>query len=241
MSLIIGNWKMNKTIKEAISFIKELKQRCNTKNEIVICPPFTALYPISQEIKNTEIKLGAQNMHYELEGAFTGEISGTMLKEIGCKYVIIGHSERRLYFHETEEIINKKIISALNQRLIPILCIGETTKQRKEKKTKHVIINQLKNAFRNIKEIEEIVIAYEPIWAIGTGKNATPEDAEEVHNFIHSFMNRISVRKLSIVYGGSVTPENVTSLISQPHIDGVLIGGASLDITKFSKIIQISK
>lgn len=226
-SLIIANWKMNMDSKEVISFFKKFKT--TNKNDIVICPPFTLLNEVRELIKNTSIKLGAQNMYFEEEGAFTGEISALMLKDIGCEYVILGHSERRLLFDETDSSINKKIKAALKHDLKPILCIGETLKQRKNNETMKIIKDQLKN----IKE--DIVIAYEPIWAIGTGKNATPQQAEEVHKFIRGLLSK----NTQIIYGGSVKKDNVKDLMQMNNINGALVGGASLDPKSFAKICNV--
>ena len=239
--LIAANWKMNMDIKDSVSFINKFKVLIkDIKNEIVICPPFTLLNEVNKSIKNTNVKLGAQNMHFEEEGAFTGEVSGLMLKDIGCEYVILGHSERRQYFNETDELINKKITTALKRNLKPILCIGETLDQRNNNETLKIIENQLRNCLNNINEMENIVVAYEPIWAIGTGKNATPQQAEEIHKFIRELLTNMYNEKVSnnirIIYGGSMKPENSKELLSMPNIDGGLVGGASLDPKSFAKI-----
>lgn len=232
-SLIVANWKMNMSIKESISFINKFKTLIkNNKNDIVICPPFTLLNTVKELVKNTNIKLGAQNMHFEGQGAFTGEISASMLKDVGCEYVILGHSERRQIFDEADSLINKKIKVALKNNLKPILCIGETLKQRNNNETMKIIKNQINGSLKNIKE--DIVVAYEPIWAIGTGKNATSEQAEEVHKFIRGLLS-----KTRIIYGGSMKPENAQELLSMPNINGGLVGGASLDPKSFSKICNV--
>mgnify|MGYP001227504960 CR=1 FL=1 len=241
--LIAANWKMNKDIKEAVSFINKFKNLIkNIKNtEIVICAPFTSLSEIKKLIKTTNIKLGAQNMHFEEKGAFTGEISGLMLKDI-VEYVILGHSERRQIFHETDDLINKKIESALKNKLKPILCIGETLQQRNNNKTMKIIKNQLKGCLKNVSndEMKNIVVAYEPVWAIGTGKNATPEQAEEVHKFIRELLSKMYNETISkntrIIYGGSMKPNNARELLSMPNINGGLVGGASLDAKSFGEI-----
>lgn len=238
-----ANWKMNKSIGEAISYIKKLKQLAKDAKgkEIVICPPFTSLSAVSAELTASEIKLGAQNMHSEEKGAFTGEISPSMLKEINCKYIIIGHSERRKYFNETDEIVNKKIKIALKNNLTPILCMGETEEERKANHTNEVIEKQFKDSLKDIKS-DNLVIAYEPIWAIGTGNNATPQQAEEVHDLIRQLINQQfgskAEDKIRIIYGGSVKPDNIKELMSQDNIDGALVGGASLDAEEFFKIIS---
>jgi len=237
--LIAANWKMNKDIKEAYSFIKKFKVLVKNK-EIVICPSFTVLNEFKKLLKNTNIKLGAQNMYFEEKGAYTGEVSGLMLRDVGCEYVILGHSERRLYFNETDKLVNKKIKSALKNNLKTILCIGETLEQRNNNHTIKIIKNQLLNCLKNIKEMNNIVIAYEPIWAIGTGKNATPKQAEEVHKFIRELLSKVFNEKISnntrIIYGGSMNPENAQELLSMPNINGGLVGSASLDPKSFARI-----
>jgi len=244
--LFVANWKMNKTVVEAIALAKALKNEFigMTNREIVICPPFTALAAVAAEIKIANILLGAQNMHYEKEGAFTGEISPVMLKEIGVKYVILGHSERRHYFNESNELINKKLKSAAAFGLNPIFCVGETSEEREKKKTKAVIEKQIVEGLRGISEFEmqKINIAYEPVWAIGTGKNASPKQAENVHLFIRGIVKKLYYKRISdnlrILYGGSVNPENVEGFMEKSSVDGVLVGGASLDEKKFIKIVK---
>lgn len=240
---IAGNWKMNKNAKEAVSLAKELKN--NLKNikgrDVLICPGFTALCCVYEEIKGSDIRLGAQDMHFEDEGAFTGEVSPEMVKDF-CEYVILGHSERRQFFNETDESVNKKIKKALEHGLKPILCIGESLEEREKDETFDIVKNQLKKSLKNIKEIKEIIIAYEPVWAIGTGKTATPEQAEEVHAFIREWVGKNydpeAADKLRILYGGSVKPENAKELMEKEDIDGALVGGASLDAESFSKIVS---
>ncbi|MBI2649916.1 triose-phosphate isomerase [Candidatus Woesearchaeota archaeon] len=251
--LIAANWKMNKTIKESVLFIEEFKKIIkNEKNaEIVICPPFTALTALSKELKNSNIKIGAQNMHFEEAGAFTGEISPLMLKETGCEYVILGHSERREIFGEDDLLVNKKIIAALKHGLSPILCIGENLEQKNQGKTKNIIENQLKNCLKSIdkSQMESITIAYEPVWAISRGnpshKAATKEDAEEGHKFIRSVIEKMFDTAISknirIIYGGSMKPENARELLSMPDIDGGLVGNASLDAKSFAEIVKSVK
>ena len=243
-ALIAANWKMNNGIKEDVSFVKSFEKLIkNAKNiDVVICPPFTLLYKLNELLKNSEIKLGAQNMHFEEKGAYTGEISPLMLNDAGCEYVILGHSERRQYFNETDDLINKKVKSALRHKLKPILCIGETLQQRNNNKTMQIIGNQLINCLNGINEneIKSIVVAYEPIWAIGTGNNATPEQAEEVHKFIRSLLLKTYNKKISddirIIYGGSVKPESIEDLMKMKNINGTLVGGASLDPKSFAEI-----
>ena len=251
--LIAANWKMNKTVKESVEFIIQFKKLVkDEKNvEIIICPPFTALNEIKKSIKNLNIKLGAQNMHFEDSGAFTGEVSPLMLREIGCEYVILGHSERREIFGEDNSLINKKVIAALKHGLKPILCIGENLEQRKNEKTKEVIENQLKYCLKNIdkNQILKINIAYEPIWAISKGdphhKAATKEDAEEGHKFIRNVLAEMygndAAKNARIIYGGSMKPENAKELLAMPNIDGGLVGNASLDAKSFAEIVKSAK
>lgn len=245
-TIIAGNWKMNKTIGESISLVKELKKLIKDfdDREIVVCPPFTSLAAVGAEIKGSNIDLGAQNMHFEKEGAFTGEISSLMLKEIGVEYVILGHSERRHVFGEDDVLINKKIKSALENNLKPIFCIGEKLEEREENKTEQVVGEQINKGLKAIakKDMKNSVIAYEPVWAIGTGKNATPEQAEEVHLFIRNLLKSMFDHNVAdettILYGGSVKPDNIKDLIAQDNIDGVLVGGASLNAKGFAEIVK---
>lgn len=242
--LIAGNWKMNKTGAEAIELASDLNALV-TKNknvDIVICPPFTALADLSK-LPISKIRLGSQNFHPAANGAFTGEISAEMLKELHVEYVIIGHSERREYFGETDKFVNEKVISAIANGLIPIMCVGETIQQRDANETFDVIKQQITAGLTNIDKIsaEKIVIAYEPIWAIGTGKTATPELAQEVHAFIRELLSKIFgpeiSKKIKILYGGSMKPENARDLLNKHDIDGGLIGGASLKADSFNAII----
>jgi len=245
--IIAGNWKMNKDIKETFDFLLPLKNNLIGQNlsvEVVVCPPFTSLFVASEMLKETNIKLGAQNVFYEVEGAYTGEISPKMLKSVKCEYVIIGHSERRKYFYETDEIVNKKVKKAIEFGLKPIICVGETLEEREKGITFNVLERQVKGAFEGLSsdQIKEVVIAYEPVWAIGTGRNATPEQAQEAQKFIRELVaelfNDEVAQNLTIQYGGSVTPENAYSLLSQPDVDGALVGGASLKVDSFLKIIK---
>jgi len=245
---IAGNWKMNPPISAGIELAKELKKSLFDFRdvEIVLIPPFTHLYLVKKEIEGTKIKLGAQNMHWEEKGAFTGEISPLMLKEIGCSYVIIGHSERRKYFGENDETVNKKARSALLHGLSPIICIGETLEEREKGITMKVVENQLRASIKGISEEEilKTVIAYEPVWAIGTGKVATPEIAQSMHAFIRKTVQKLYngsvAESISVLYGGSVKPDNISGLYAMPDIDGVLVGGASLKVQSFLDIIQVA-
>lgn len=245
---VAANWKMNKGLVESQKFIEELKEYLdknkNINCDIVICPPFTSLDAVYKATKGTDIKLGAQNVYFESNGAFTGEISCLMLKSCGCKYVIVGHSERRQYFGETNEIINKKVLRALDEGLKPILCVGETLAEHQDHLTEPIIEEQLKICLSHIntEQLNKVIIAYEPVWAIGTGKNATVHQAESVHNFIRKRIRKMfdetSSQNIKILYGGSVTPENAKELFAPATINGGLIGGASLDEKKFIGIIN---
>ncbi len=243
--IIAGNWKMNKDVEEAVDLAQQIKaDYSNFDVDVVLCTPFTDLYAVFQVIKDSPIALGAQNIYWEDSGAFTGEISASMLKSTGCQFVIIGHSERRLYFGETDETVNKRIKKALDGELIPIVCVGESLEERETNKTEHVVETQIRGALQGLskQDIADIVIAYEPVWAIGTGKVATPEQAQEVHKFIRNLLETLYDRELSeslrIQYGGSMKPENAAELLSQPDIDGGLIGGASLKADSFLGIIN---
>lgn len=236
---------MNKTVTEAIELANGLKRLLYnlTNVDIVLCPPFTALSEISEVLVDSNIKLGAQDLFWEEQGAYTGEISARMLKDVGCDFVIIGHSERRTFFNETNESINKKIKTALKNELTPIVCIGERLEERENNRTFDIVETQIKEGLVGIgqDDIAKLIIAYEPVWAIGTGKTATPEEAQEVHKFIRDKMSELlgmdAANALRIQYGGSVTPDNISGLVSQPDIDGALVGGASLKLEAFSEIV----
>ena len=239
-----GNWKMNKTPKEALELIELLKSKVDSvKSDVVFCVPYIDLIPAADALKGTNISLGAQNMFYEENGAYTGEISPSMLKEVGVKYVIIGHSERRSYFAETDEMINKKIKKALEYDLIPILCVGESLDQREDGIFIEFIRIQIKKAFLGIssEQAKKVVIAYEPIWAIGTGKTASNEQAEEICYAIRQAISEIYSKEVAdvirIQYGGSVNEKNASDLFAMPNIDGGLVGGASLKVD-FEKIVN---
>jgi len=246
LPFIAGNWKMNKTVGEALDLVRQLKASISRVEgvEVAVAPPFTALYAVCGELEGSSIRLAAQNLFWEEKGAFTGEVSPLMLKEVGCHYVILGHSERRQFFGETDETVNRKIKAALGQPLKVIFCIGETLKEREEGKTFSVIERQITGGLKEVgkEKMERIVIAYEPVWAIGTGKTATPQQAEEVHRFIREKLGRLYSREIAeqtrIQYGGSVTPENIKGLMSQDNIDGALVGGASLKADTFAKIVR---
>ena len=250
--LIDANWKMNKTVHEAVSTARELKILVkNDEADILICPPFTSLNDVHKELKGSRIKLGAQNMHFEDSGAFTGDISPLMLKDSGCEYVILGHSERREFFHEDDSLINKKVIAALKHSLKPILCVGETFEQRERGQAKNVIELQLTGGLDGItkEHMKNVTIAYEPVWAISRGnpnvKAATKEDAENAHKFIRDLLSKIydssTAKNTRILYGGSMKPENAKELLSLQDIDGGLVGNASLDAKSFYRIIEAAK
>ena len=243
--VIAGNCKMNMLPNEAISFIEKLAPMVEkSENEVILCVPYTDLFYSLLTAQNTNIKIGAQNMHWEEKGAYTGEISGQMLKCIGVEYVIIGHSERRQYFLETDETVNKKVKSALKNELKPIVCVGETLEQRENGIQEQIITTQTKLALEGLeeKQLQNVIIAYEPIWAIGTGKTATSEDANEAIKSIRNqvakdFGNNVA-QNITILYGGSVKPENSKELFSMSDIDGGLVGGASLKVDDFEKIVS---
>jgi len=245
-TFIAGNWKMQKTIPQGLELVNSLKRALSDIDtvDIAVCPTYIALSEISDALEGSNIKLGAQNLHWEPQGAFTGEISSEMLKDAGCDFVIIGHSERRKYFSETDEAVNKKIKAALAQKLTPIVCVGETLQQREQEETISVVEGQLSGGLQSLEaqDIERLVIAYEPVWAIGTGKTATPEQAQEVHKFIRDWISKQYGEGVSgnlrILYGGSVKPENTKQLMQEADIDGALVGGASLDNSSFTQIVK---
>ena len=242
--IIAGNWKMHKTIAEALEFVNEVKDRVNNdKVEAVICAPFTLLKDLKQATKGTNIKIGAQNMHFEEKGAFTGEISPLMLKELDMDYVVIGHSERRQYFNETDETVNKKVLKALEVGIDPILCVGETLEEREAGNTKDVCKVQVEKALENVskEDLAKVVIAYEPVWAIGTGKTATSEDANDVIAYIRDVVANLYgevANEVRIQYGGSVKPSNVAEIMNQSDIDGALVGGASLEANDYVELVN---
>lgn len=249
IKVIAGNWKMNNDLNESKDLISKLLaglKNSNANCEVVICPPFTSLSEASAMIKGSTIKLGAQNLHQEENGAFTGEVSAKMLLSAGCEFVIIGHSERRTIFMESDELINKKIIRALKNNLKPIFCVGELLEEREKNITEQVIKSQVLKGLEDfsVGGLKNLIIAYEPVWAIGTGKTATPQQAEEVHHFIRKLIeNHFSeefAENLRILYGGSVKPDNSNDLLSQKNIDGALVGGACLNADSFLNIIKFA-
>jgi len=245
--IIAGNWKMYKTINEAIDLANGLKRelfKLDFANvDVVLCPVFTALSEVAEVLNETDIGLGAQNVYWLDEGAFTGEVSPSMLKDAGCQYVIIGHSERRQFFGETNETVNKKIKASLKHGLTPIICVGENLKEREANNTFKVIQDHIQGGLADIsaEDLVKTVIAYEPVWAIGTGKTATPDQAQEVHKYIRDLLSKMygkeTAESIRIQYGGSVKPENIAELIGKPDVDGALVGGASLKVDSFSAIV----
>ncbi len=249
INVIAGNWKMNNDLNESKDLITKLLaglKNTNVNCEVVICPPFTSLSEVSSMIKGTVIKLGAQNLHQEENGAFTGEVSAKMLLGSGCDFVIIGHSERRNIFMERDDLLNKKIRRAINNNLKPIFCVGELLEEREKNITNQVIESQVLKGLDDFsaEELKNLIIAYEPVWAIGTGKTATPQQAEEVHQFIRNLIEKRFSKEfadnLRILYGGSVKPDNSKDLLSQKNIDGALVGGACLNADSFLSIIKTS-
>jgi triosephosphate isomerase len=244
--LIAANWKMNKTSSEAVEFLSAFKSavRVLEGREVVICPSFTALEAVRQAIQGTPFLLGSQNVHDQPSGAFTGEVSAGMLLSAGCRYVILGHSERRQYFGETDEWVNKKLRAALAAKLIPILCVGEMQKEREAGKTIEVVGRQLRGSLQGFSatHLGTLAIAYEPVWAIGTGRTATPAQAEEVHAFIRKTISELfgepNACAMRILYGGSIKPDNIDDLMAQPDLDGGLVGGASLEAASFARIVN---
>lgn len=243
--VIAGNWKLNLLRVEAESLIKQLRQTSDTDLvEVVVCPVYTVLAAARQELNGSHIGLGAQDLYWEASGAFTGEVSAAMLVDAGCHYVIVGHSERRQYFGETDQTVQKKAKAALDGHLTPIVCIGETLAQRDANQTFDVISGQLEGAFSGWQapQVQRVILAYEPVWAIGTGRNATPQQAQEVHAFIRQWLAKHFTQAVAeavrIQYGGSVNAGNAASLLSQPDVDGALVGGASLKAEAFSVIVK---
>ncbi len=244
--VIAGNWKLNKTIKEAIEFATLLKRmvRDTESVEILVCPVYTAISEVSEALRDTEFRVGAQDLYWEEKGAFTGEVSANLLKDAGASHVIIGHSERRQFFFETHETVNRKIKAALAAGLTPIVCVGETLAQREKELTNKVLEEQLSGGLANFSptDADKIILAYEPVWAIGTGKVASPAQAQEAHAFIRSWLKKRfgadTAKGLRIQYGGSVKPDNISDLMREEDIDGALVGGASLDAQGFADIIK---
>ena len=245
--IIAGNWKMNKTVSESVEFIEELKkEELDKEVECVVCAPFISLERLSVASKNTAIKLGAQNVSQYDNGAYTGEISTSMLKDLNMEYVILGNSERRQYFLETNEVINQKVQKVLSSKMTPILCVGETLEERESRKMNDVIATQIKEGLANLsfEQAKGVVVAYEPIWAIGTGKTATSDQANEMAMFIRKQLRKLFqdvAEDISILYGGSVKPNNIKEIMVQSDIDGALVGGAALKVDSFAELVNYHK
>lgn len=244
--MIAGNWKLHKTGSQAVEAVRQLKTLIAThpEVEVMIAPTYTALYQVAQELKGSDIVLGAQDLFWEKQGAYTGQISSQMLVDAGCSHVIIGHSERRQFFGETDESVNQKIHAALSDSLIPVFCIGESEAERDAEETFSVLDKQVRNGLKgfSFELLTSLIVAYEPVWAIGTGKTATKDQAQEAHQFIRSQLETMFgasfAESVRILYGGSVKPDNVRSLMAMPDVDGALVGGASLDPETFSKLVH---
>jgi triosephosphate isomerase (TIM) len=242
---IAGNWKMNKTVGEATALVKELQGLASgVRAEIAVAPPFTALAAVAKAVDGTNISLAAQNCHWEAQGAFTGEVSAGMLKEVGCRYVIIGHSERRQLFGETDDTVNKRLVAVLRAGMRPIMCVGETLAEREAGRTLEIVARQVKGGLAGFSasDVSAFVLAYEPVWAIGTGRNATSAQAQEVHAHIRELLTAQFGREVAegirIQYGGSVKPDNAAELLGKPDVDGALVGGASLKAGDFAAIVR---
>jgi triosephosphate isomerase len=246
---IAGNWKMFRTVHETVVFVKELKSLVKDMSgvEIVVAPPFTAVHAAAEAARNSNIGVAAQDTYWEREGAFTGEVSPAMVKEAGAEYVIVGHSERRRLFGETDPIVNRKAMAAFGAGLIPIVCVGETLEERERGETLAILDRQIKEGLEQMtgEQIAELVVAYEPVWAIGTGRTATAQQAQEAHAHIRTRLRQWfgapAAEQCHVIYGGSVKPDNIRELIAEPDVDGALVGGASLDLRSFSEIVARSR
>jgi len=246
---IAGNWKMYKTVHDATVFVKELKSAVKDVSgvDIIVAPTFTAVHAAAEAARNTNIEVAAQDLYWEKEGAFTGEISGAMIKEAGAEYVIIGHSERRRLFGETDATVNRKIVAAMGAELTPIVCVGETLDERERNETLAVLDRQIKDGLDGLTaaQVADLVIAYEPVWAIGTGRTATAAQAQEAHAHIRQRLRQWfgadTADRCRVLYGGSVKPDNIRELIAEPDVDGALVGGASLDVKSFAEIVRRSR
>jgi triosephosphate isomerase len=245
--IVAGNWKMNKTVADALALVRELRglvSMVRDRVEVVVAPAFTALHPVWKAVEDANIQVAGQNCHWETSGAYTGEVSAGMLKELGCQYVILGHSERRQYFGETDESVNRRTQAALREGLVPIICVGETLQERESSRTLEVVARQLRGALGGFgaPDVARFVLAYEPVWAIGTGKTATADQAQEVHAFIRKTLAELydaqTAGQIRIQYGGSVKADNAADLLGRPDIDGALVGGASLKAADFAAIVK---
>src|SRR6266849_2119988 len=246
---IAGNWKMYKTVQEAIVFAKELRSLVKdvTDVEIVVGPAFTGLHAVAEATRNSNVGVSAQDLYWEREGAFTGEVSGSMIKEAGAEFVIVGHSERRRLFGETDPTVNRKTLAAIDVQLTPIVCVGETLEERERDETLEILDRQIKDGLDRVaaEQVAEIVVAYEPVWAIGTGRNATAAQAGEAHAHIRKRLRQWfgadAAQRCHVIYGGSVKPDNISALIAGPDVDGALVGGASLEVRSFIEIVTRSR
>jgi triosephosphate isomerase len=246
---IAGNWKMFKTVHEAVVFAKELRSVVKDIKdvEIVVAPPFTGVHAVAEALRNANVGVAAQDLYWEREGAYTGEVSAAMIKEAGGEYAIIGHSERRRLFGETDAIVNRKIVAAIGAELTPIVCIGETLEEREGDRTLAVLDRQLKDGLDRLRadQVSELIVAYEPVWAIGTGRNATAQQAQEAHLHVRTRLRQWfgaeAAEKCRVIYGGSVKPDNTAELLREPDVDGALVGGASLEVASFAEIVTRSR
>jgi triosephosphate isomerase len=249
VAFIAGNWKMFKTVREAVVFVKELRVLLKdvTDVDVVVGPPFTALHAVAEAARNSNVAVAAQNLHWEREGAFTGEVSAGMVREAGAEYVIVGHSERRRLFGETDAIVNRKVMAAMAAGLTPIVCVGETLEERERADTLAILDRQVKEGLEGVtgEQAAALVIAYEPVWAIGTGRNASAAQAGEAHAHIRTRLRQWfggeAAERCRVIYGGSVKPDNIGQLLAEPDVDGALVGGASLDLKSFSDIVTASR
>jgi triosephosphate isomerase len=247
--VIAGNWKMFKTVSEAVVFAKELKRLVKdvTGVEIVVAPVFTAIHAVAEALRNTNVGVAGQHVFWEKQGAFTGEVSAAMLKEAGAEYVIIGHSERRRLFGETDATVNRRLGAAISARLTPIVCVGETLEERERNETLGILDRQIKDGLDHLTadQVADLIVAYEPVWAIGTGRNATAAQAQEAHAHIRSRLRQWfgaeAAERCHVIYGGSVKPDNIADLIREPDVDGALVGGASLEVASFGEIVTRSR
>ncbi len=247
--LMAGNWKLNLTIDEAVGLATALAGQTAglTDREVMIAPVFTALAPVGKALEGRGIYLGAQDVYWESSGAWTGEVSAPLLKDAGCSHVIVGHSERRQHFGETDEDVNRKARAAIKAGLLPVICVGETLEEREAGRERDVVHRMVKSALEGVspEDASSVILAYEPVWAIGTGKTASPDQADEIHGYIRGLLSGsfgdIVADRIRILYGGSVKPDNVDELMGKPHIDGALVGGASLEVDSFSRIVRFEK
>jgi triosephosphate isomerase len=249
MRFIAANWKLYKTVHESVLFVKELRTLVRDLSgvDVVVAPPFTAIHAVAETLRNSNVEVAAQNLYWEREGPFTGEVSATMIKEAGAEYVIVGHSERRRLFHDTDATVNRRVHAALAGGLTPIVCVGETLAERERNETMPVLDRQVKEGLAGLTrdQVAGLVVAYEPVWAIGTGRNATAAQAEEAHRHVRTRLGELfgeeAATRCRVIYGGSVKPDNIGDLIREPDVDGALVGGASLEVRSFTDIVTRSR